>query len=203
MNSYAVYVALAVLTIALPGPGVLLTVNNAAQRGLTRSFAGIFGISLGVLAVAAISATGLGVLLAKSATAFLVMKYIGAAYLIYLGIKVWLRNSTLQSDSSVSACSMLTCFYEGVLLSLSNPKSIIFFMSIFPQFIDTSSEYAPQFLILAVTFAVLIILVHSVYAMLAVAAKHLFFTKKSVGLMNRVSGGLLVGFGVGLAASKS
>ena len=76
-------------------------------------------------------------------------------------------------------------------------------MSIFPQFIDTSLDYAPQFLTLAVTFAVLIILVHSVYAMLAVAAKRLFFTNKSVGLMNRVSGGLLVSFGVGLAASKN
>lgn len=203
MNSYALYVAVAMLTIALPGPGVLLTVNSAAQRGLNKSIAGIFGISLGVLIVAAISATGLGVLLMKSATAFLVMKYIGALYLIYLGIKLWRTKSALKGDVTVPVSSMLTCFSEGILLSLSNPKSIVFFMSIFPQFIDTSVNYIPQFILLAVTFSVLILVVHLVYAVLASMAANLLLNKKTIGFMNRVSGGLLISFGIGLAASKS
>lgn len=203
MGSYAVFVALAVLTIALPGPGVLMTINNAARRGFHRATAGIFGISLGVLMVAALSATGLGVLLAKSATAFMVMKYIGALYLIYLGVKVWCAKDAPHSDSLASEASASRCFCEGVLLSLSNPKSIVFFMSVFPQFINPSEEYLPQFVALASTFSALIIAVHAVYASLVILAKDRFFEQKGSWLMKKISGGLLVSFGVGLATSKN
>ncbi len=203
MNSYMIFMSLAALTIALPGPGVLMTINNAAQRGVQRTAAGIVGISLGVLMVAGLSATGLGVLLTTSATAFLVLKYIGALYLIYLGVKLWRTKSQIPSGSSVSGASVPSCFYEGVLLSLSNPKSIVFFMSIFPQFVDPAKDYLSQLIVLALTFSLLIVIIHALYASLVIMAKARFFKQGSGMLINKISGGLLVSFGIGLAASKN
>ncbi len=89
MDNYFVYFGVAMATILLPGPAVMLTVNNSIQRGLLKTFAGIFGVALAILFVALISATSLGVVLASSILAFTVIKFIGAAYLIYLGLKMF------------------------------------------------------------------------------------------------------------------
>lgn len=201
-SSYLIYAGVAALTIALPGPAVMLSINNSLQRGLPKALAGIVGIATGILVVAILSATGLGAVLASSATALSVIKLIGAAYLIYLGIKMWRRTPLACTAAGSPAATYRKCLLEGFLLSVSNPKAIVFFMAIFPQFIDASEKYTPQFLLLSVIFSGTVIIIHTLYASLASLAKAAFTTPKANSLLSKISGGVFIGFGVGLAVSN-
>lgn len=202
MDNYLIYVGVAAATILLPGPAVMLTINNAIQRGFLMSMAGILGVSLAILVVATISATSLGIILTSSALAFTVVKILGAAYLIYLGIKMWCSNGMVASHVVSKGQSFQRCLVEGFLVSVSNPKAVIFFMSVFPQFIDMSQAYRPQFLLLAVTFSVLVMLIHTMYALISTLAKTRLSSAVRTTVMNKASGGVFVAFGVGLVASN-
>ncbi|MDP2520938.1 LysE family translocator [Neptunomonas phycophila] len=202
MENYLIYVGVAIATILLPGPAVMLTLNNSIQRGILKSLAGILGIALAILLVAIISATSLGIVLASSAIAFNIIKIVGAAYLIYLGIKMFRSEATNNDLFKEQEGSFFKCFMEGFLVSVSNPKAVIFFMSIFPQFIDLTQEYTPQFILLAVTFSFLVIVIHTIYAVSASFAKSKLSSQNGSSLLNKISGGVFVSFGVGLAASS-
>lgn len=202
MDNYLIYVGVAAATILLPGPGVMLTINNSIQRGLLKAIAGILGIAVAILLVAFISATSLGILLASSAVAFNIIKIAGAIYLIYMGIKMLRSKATTSPLMKGQETSFFKCFIEGFLVSTSNPKAIVFFMSIFPQFIDVNQQYAPQFILLAVTFSFLIIVIHTLYAVFSSFAKSKFLSPKGNSVLNKIGGGVFVGFGVGLAASS-
>ena len=202
VENYLIYVGVAIATILLPGPAVMLTLNNSLQRGLLKSLAGILGIALAILLVAIISATSLGIVLASSAMAFNIIKISGAVYLIYLGIKMLRSKVTNNTLVRGQEYSYLKCFMEGFLVSVSNPKAVIFFMSIFPQFIDLTQEYTPQFILLAITFSFLVIVIHTIYATFASLAKSKLSSRKGSSILNKISGGVFVSFGIGLAASS-
>jgi len=91
MENYILYIAIASATIASPGPGVVLTISNAIRYGFVGSASGIVGVASAMLCIAVISATSLAAVLSASATAFIILKYVGAAYLIYLGIRMWIQ----------------------------------------------------------------------------------------------------------------
>jgi len=198
---------IAVITIASPGPGVILTLSNSIQYGVKSTLAGVFGISLGVLVIAIVSATSLGVILSTSAIAFTILKYIGAAYLIYLGIKLWrspaiklekgTENSFLSKDPRYRYR-----FKEGFFVSLLNPKAIFFFMSLFPQFINHEQSYLLQFSYLTLTFCSMIIVVHTIYTLGANSLKGWLLSSKGSKAVNRVGGSVFVLFGFGLATSQ-
>lgn len=202
MENYFVYISLAMATILLPGPAVMLTISNSIQRGLSKSFAGVLGIALAILLVAFVSATSLGIVLATSALAFNVIKIAGAAYLIYLGIKMFFKKVTNEAVIKKQETSHIKCFIEGFLVSVSNPKAVIFFMSIFPQFIDMSKEYVPQFFLLTATFSVLVVVIHTLYAVFSSFARSKLSSKNANSILNKVSGGVFIGFSIGLAASS-
>lgn len=201
MDSYLVYVGMAIVTVSLPGPAVMLTVNNSIQRGLRNSFSGILGIALAIFLVAIMSATALGIVLASSAVAFNAVRIVGAAYLVYIGIKTWRRRSPGTFKSNSYQRSFFKCFAEGFLVSALNPKSILFFIAVFPQFIDVTREYNSQLLSLAATFSIIVMLIHSVYAVCANYAKARLLSQTRSGVLNKVSGGVFIGFGAGLAMS--
>lgn len=202
MENYLIYIGVAIATILLPGPAVMLTISNSIQRGFSKSLAGVLGIALAILLVAFVSATSLGIVLASSALAFSAIKIAGAVYLIYLGIKMLLKKVPSETEIKKQETSHIKCFIEGFLVSVSNPKAVIFFMSIFPQFIDLSKEYAPQFFLLATTFSVLVIVIHSIYAVFASFVRTKLSSRKSNSIFNKISGGIFVSFGVGLASSS-
>lgn len=202
MTNYLIYVGVAMATIMLPGPAVLLTLNNAIQRGLPRTFAGIVGISLAVFCLAAISATSIGVLLASSLVIFSVVKILGALYLVYLGIKMLRSKNTISRQSTLQQASIRNCFFEGFLVSISNPKALIFFMSVFPQFINTKQDYVLQFVLLAGTFSLLVIVIHTTYTLFASIAKAKLLSEKGGAFLGKISGSVFICFGVGLAASS-
>ncbi len=136
MKLYPLFLLMATATVLSPGPGVVMTLSNALKYGLQGAFGGILGVACGALVVAAISATSVGVILATSALAFTLLKFIGAAYLIYLGIRAWRTPAFAFQERSSSQAGFGRRFMEGISLQLTNPKAIFFFLSVLPQFID-------------------------------------------------------------------
>jgi len=165
MNLYLMFMTMATLTILSPGPGVLKSLTNAIHYGRQQAFVGILGLACGVLCVALLSATSIGLILASSQLAFTIVKTLGAAYLIYLGIRMLLSRSDSAASQQQPERSMMATFTEGLLLQFTNPKAILFFMAILPQFIDHSKAYVPQFLLLVVTFCTLLVLIHTLYVL--------------------------------------
>lgn len=204
VNLYFIFVAMALMTIVSPGPGVLKSLTNALNYGLKPAFIGIAGLASGVFCVAAISATGIGVLLATSATAFQIIQWVGAAYVIYLGIKLFRTPVRTLSTETHHHKNGRTLFLEGCLLQFSNPNAVLFFLSILPQFIDHAHPYLPQFIGLVMTFCVLLILVHGCYAVFAQKAKHWFGSNRGGLWINRAGGLAFILLGCMLAlAGKS
>ncbi len=202
MENYFLFLIVASATVLSPGPGVTLTLTNAIRFGMYETFAGILGVASGAVIVAAISATGLGLLLTASAMAFTIMKYIGAAYLIYLGIKMWRAHPSMAKETVAAKPSIHRRYLEGITLQLSNPKAIFFFLSVFPQFIYSSKPYASQFVLLVLTFGSLVVVIHMLYALSAQKVKRFLSTPRGSLLFNRIGGGAFVFFGLALATTK-
>jgi threonine/homoserine/homoserine lactone efflux protein len=202
MENYMLFVLVAFVTILSPGPGILLTLTNAIRYGFSGAVGGILGIALGSFIVAGVSATSLGVILATSTLAFSIMKYIGAAYLIYMGIKLWRSAPAIMNGDTVTTRSMSRQFVEGFTMQLTNPKAVFFFMSIFPQFIHFSGDYTQQFLLLVVTYSLLVVAIHFVYAYLAKAMRTWLSSERGGRIINRFGGGTFICFGVGLASAS-
>lgn len=206
MDQYILYLLIVTVTVASPGPGVILTLSNAIRHGIKPALSGVLGISSGIFIIALVSASSLGVLLATSTVAFSILKYIGAAYLIYLGIKLWKSpaiklRGTLDREVMTINRSYWLRFKEGFFITLLNPKPVFFFMSLFPQFINHQQSYVVQFTTLTLTFCMTIIVVHSTYTFAANSIKFWLSSPRGSKLVNRTGGSVFVLFGLGLATS--
>ncbi|MEE9326430.1 MAG: LysE family translocator [Cocleimonas sp.] len=213
MEQYLLYLIIVVITVASPGPGVILTLSNAIRHGVKPALSAVVGIATGILVIAIISASSLGLLLASSAIAFTVLKYIGAAYLVYLGVKLWRspvmdfsgcsdKNRRQGEVRSIKKMHYGLRFKEGFLVSLLNPKPIFFFMSLFPQFINHQQSYLLQFTYLTLTFCAVILVVHTTYTLAANSIKGWLSSTRGSKMVNRVGGSVFVLFGFGLASSQ-
>ncbi len=202
MKLYLVFVALAALAVLSPGPGVVMTLSNALRFGLRGTIGGILGIASGTFLVAALSATSLAAILAASATAFSVVRLAGAAYLAYLGVRLW-RAAPLSLGSIAAHEARFTRrFLEGLLLQLTNPKAVIFFLAVFPPFIDPRSGYVPQFARLVVTYSTLVVVIHCAYAFLAGQARGWLNSERGGRMVNRAAASAFICFGAALAAAR-
>ena len=199
MKLYSVFLIVASVTVLSPGPGVVMSLTNALRYGLRGTFGGILGIAVGALVVAAISATSLGVLLATSALAFTVLKLVGAAYLLYLGARLWRSPPFRFADQPAHASTFGRRFLEGLSLQLTNPKAIFFFLSVFPQFIDPAADYSIQFAALVVTYSGLVVVIHCAYALFAKRARQWLTSERGGGAVNRAASATFVVFGATLA----
>lgn len=193
---------MATATVLSPGPGVVMTLTNSLRYGLKGTIGGIVGISFGALVVASISATSLGILLATSALAFTIMKFVGAAYLVFLGIKLWKAPAFHFKEQAPHEASFRKRFIEGISLQLTNPKAIFFFLSVFPQFIDASASYSMQFSVLVLTYSALVIVIHCLYAFFAQRAKAWLSSERGGRTINRAGAVTFVFFGAALATAK-
>lgn len=153
LSTYLLYLAAVALLVITPGPTMLMCASNALNHGPVRALASAAGALTASLAVMALSALGLGAVLAASATAFTVLKVAGAAYLIWLGIRM-MRGSA-PPLSEVPAARSRSLYVQGLLVGASNPKAVLFFAAFFPQFIDPAMPVLPQFMLLSLTFITL------------------------------------------------
>ena len=202
MENYILFIAIASATNASPGPGVVLTITNAIKDGFLGAISGVFGVAIAMLCIAVISATSLAAILSTSALAFTILKYIGSAYLIYLGIKMWRSSSNFNVSNNNSVKSHKKKFTEGFLITLLNPKPIFFFMALFPQFINPNEAYIFQFILLAITFSVLVVIIHFSYAFFAKSARTKLSTPKGSRILSKASGTFYMLFGAGLATAN-
>jgi homoserine/homoserine lactone efflux protein len=202
MRLYPLFLLVAATTVLSPGPGVVMTITNSLRHGFRAALGGIAGLAAGALAIAAISATGLGVLLATSAVAFTVLRTLGALYLVYLGIRLWQAPPWHLETGPAARASFSRRFSEGLSLQLTNPKAIAFFLAIFPQFIDRSLAGGPQFALLVLTYSTLVVVIHCGYALTAQRARPWLTSERSAKALNRVGGATFVLFGAALATTK-
>jgi threonine/homoserine/homoserine lactone efflux protein len=183
------YLLVASAAILTPGPGVLMTVTNAIERGFRDAFQGILGMALGTVGVAAVSASSIGILLTASPAAFAAMKVAGALYLGWLGVKSW-RSASSRRDAGTPDERRGTGrrFTQGVALQATNPQAIVFFLALLPQFVDAGRSLLPQYATLAFAFGVLLVMIHSGYAAVAHQARTLIASDRSGRIVRRAGG---------------
>lgn len=187
--------------IALPGPSVILTVAHSISFGWKRGLVTVTGATMGIAVQLTIAAIGLSSLLNGIAQAFEWLRWIGAVYLIYLGIKQW-RNAYNPLELKTATLSKKNLFSQGLIVTIFNPKSLLFIAAFLPQFIDVSRPVAAQFLIIVPTFLVITFAVTSVWAVTAGKAHRFFRSRKALQTVSRTSGGLMIAAGLGLAAAR-
>lgn len=205
-----IYYLLAVLILtASPGPSSLLCMTKGVQSGFKLSIFTALGSLTAITGILTLSFTGLGVIIASSEVVFNAIKWTGAAYLIFLGWKS-LRSSqqdydqlpSQQSDSKVVKESIVSHYVSGFIVGASNPKAILFFTALFPQFIDPSLALLPQFAVFALTFAVMELSWLLVYAYLGAKSSNWLFAKGRAKVFNRVTGGVFIGAGALLSTTS-
>jgi threonine/homoserine/homoserine lactone efflux protein len=203
LNLWLAYVAAVFVISGTPGPNMLLSLTHGIHHGLTRTISTMLGLLSGLAVILSISIGGLGAVLVASSTAFEIIKYAGAAYLVYLGIRVWRTADTrLVTDSRPLAASGWARFRTGMLVSLSNPKAILFCVAFFPQFIDRGQSLAPQAAILLATFAVIETCWMLIYAGGGARLAAWLRNGHRMRWFNRASGGVFVGAGVLLGSFR-
>ena len=202
-SSLLLFVTGAIILLVIPGPAVLYVVSRSIGHGRPAGLVSAMGITVGTLFHVAAATLGLSALLASSALAFQFVKYIGAAYLIYLGIRV-LRGGGVDAQHAIADQRRLrSVFGQGVLVNLLNPKTALFFLAFLPQFVDPARGHATlQILQLGVLFALMGWLSDSAWALLAgTLAGRLRGSARLRRVQCNVSGGALIALGLASAFS--
>jgi threonine/homoserine/homoserine lactone efflux protein len=195
-ETWVAFAAASSVLLVIPGPTVLLVVSYALGQGWRTALPMAIGVALGDFTAMTLSMLGLGALLATSATLFTILKWVGAAYLVYLGIKLWRAGGTLDAAPRTDAVSAAKMLGHAWLVTALNPKSITFFVAFLPAFLDPKADFLTQMLVFETTFLVLAFANAFGYALVAARARRLASNPRAIGIVNKVGGGLLVSAGV-------
>ena len=203
---WVMFSAAAFLNIISPGPAILLAISNGIASGSKAVIASSVGNVAGLFILSTVSMFGLGLILQTSAVLFTVLKFIGAGYLIYLGIKKFRSTDIFFTDDNLKSSEKIEFFKklkEAFIVAITNPKAILFFIAFFPIFMDTNSPVLSQFVIMTLTFMSISFLSLVTYGLIAKSARHWFKNKKIVNVFHKVTGGIFIGFGVALLQVKN
>ena len=191
------FVTASTVLLVVPGPTIALVIARSLAQGRTVALPLVLGVGLGDLVAASLSLAGAGALLAASATAFAVVKWIGAAYLIWLGVRLFRAEPVPPDvDAGAAPAEAGAAFRDGFLVTVFNPKGILFFIAFVPQFVDPGRAYLPQAAFFVGTFTLLGMANGVVYALGADALRRM---TRSVGVlraMNRAGGAVIAAAGV-------
>lgn len=183
--------------VAMPGPTVMLVVSYALGQGRSSGWATVPGVTLGDITAMTISLAGAGAVLAASAELFTLLKLAGAAYLVWLGIKLWRTKPILDNAGELADLTPRRhMFWNAYMVTALNPKSIVFFVAFVPQFIDPSAEALPQFVILETTFVTLAAVNVALWALMAGQLRRYFSHPRTLTLVNRVGASFLICAGI-------
>jgi homoserine/homoserine lactone efflux protein len=201
LHVYLAFVVATTIMIALPGPSVLLTVAHSISFGWKNALSTVAGATMGIAVQLIVAAIGLTSLLNVVAEAFEWLRWVGAAYLVYLGIKQW-RSASEPLEVDTSSVSKRNLFVQGLVITIPNPKSLIFIAAFLPQFIDAARPLGLQFSFIVPTFLVITFTVTSVWALIAGNVRGFLQRQRAFQSVLRTAGGLMIIAGVGLALSR-
>ena len=200
----ALFIGVSWALILAPGPDMIYVITRGMTHGRKAGMLSAIGVVCGILVHTTAAAFGLTLVLQTSAFAFLVVKFVGAVYLLYLGIQAWRDKSTFSIQREVSTAKPSTLFWQGVLSNVLNPKIAIFFLAFLPQFVDRGSNLVTvQMVVLGITFACfgLCFLLVVGYGSGAIG-KWLTHRPQYARRFQRLAGGILMGLGIRLALTE-
>jgi threonine/homoserine/homoserine lactone efflux protein len=202
LETWLAFTAATLVLLIIPGPTILLVVSYAIGQGSRVALPMSIGVALGDFTAMTLSMLGVGALLVASATAFTALKWIGAAYLVWLGIKLWRAGNGLRVPPRAGATSKARMLAHAWLVTALNPKTITFFVAFLPQFIDPAADFVTQMVIFEATFVPLAFVNALGFAAMASRARGLVHNPKAIGIINRVGGSLLIGAGLAALAVR-
>ena len=204
LSTLAVFVAASIALLLTPGPAVLYIVARSIGHGRMAGVISVLGIAVGTLFHVTAAALGLSAILVSSALAFSAVKYLGAAYLIYLGLRKLLVREVLIPSGAIERKRLSSVFYQGIIVNVLNPKTALFFFAFLPQFVHPESgPIATQVLALGLTFAALAVLSDGMYALLAGSVGHwLRGNLRFLRAERFVTGTIYIGLGVTTALAS-
>jgi threonine/homoserine/homoserine lactone efflux protein len=209
LQTWILYTGLVTLVIVLPGPAAVLCVNHGVSHGTRRALATVLGGSLSALVLITISALGLAQVMVAAPAAFEIARAAGAACLVLMGLRTW-RMVTRRGSSSTRACaaplrdqrSLVALFRDGFLLGISNPKDLLFFGALLPQFLSPATPRAPQLVCMFFTWALIDGVAMSAYAALGQRLVPWLANRQRMHCFQRISGAVLMGSGLALAIAQ-
>jgi threonine/homoserine/homoserine lactone efflux protein len=197
------FILSALVLLLTPGPAVLYIITRSVDQGRRAGLASVLGVELGNSAHVVAATLGLSAILLASATAFSIVKYAGAAYLVYLGIRALLRPATLKAVPPGAPKNLSRAFVQGVVVATLNPKTALFFLAFLPQFVDVSKgSINMQFFFLGFLFVAMAVITDGLYALLSGAAGGLL--RRSVWFLRfqrYVAGTIYIGLGLTAAVT--
>lgn len=198
---YLGFVAACAVLIAIPGPNVALIVANSMAHGSRYGLMTVAGTASAMVVQLALVVLGASAVLGLLAVLFDWLRWLGVANLIWLGVRTWRASAVDLETTEAEPRSLLTIFLRGFAVSLTNPKTLLFYAAFLPQFIAADrGDVTHQLLVLAVTFLVVAVLLDGTWALLASRLRGLL--RARARLRNRLTGGLLIGAGIGLAFAR-
>jgi homoserine/homoserine lactone efflux protein len=195
------YILACVLFSIVPGPSVTVVVANSLARGTKAGVATLLGTEIAMLSMIIVVALGLEAVMAIVSDAFTVIKLVGAAYLVWVGFKMFTSSGKIDVGRPGENLPLARYFWQGALINWANPKTLLFLGAFLPQFVDLTRPAFGQIIVLGLIVMVVATVTDTAYAVLAGQARHLL-TAARVRLMNRVSGAVLMLGGVWLALLK-
>jgi threonine/homoserine/homoserine lactone efflux protein len=207
LHVWWLFVATVFVVSAIPGPNMLLVMTHGARHGLKRATATMAGCLTALIIMLSVSAAGLGVFLEAWPRLFDTLRMLGAAYLVWLGVKSWrakaaaveIRDESNGPGQTARSARGFVLFRNGFFVAGSNPKAILFAAALLPQFIEASRPVLPQFGVLVATFAVIEVSWYAVYAGLGARIGDRLRSASVAQAFNRLTGGVFVGFGAMMA----
>lgn len=193
------FLAATIILLSIPGPTTILVISHAISHGRVAARATVTGVALGDLCAMTASVVGLGAVLSASATLFTIVKVAGAAYLIFLGIRLWRADAghlDLSDSLQPETYRPGRIFLHSFAVTVLNTKSIVFFVAFLPQFIDANHALLPQFLAFGATFMVLSMTFSTTWSVLATAARRTISQPRVQRIVNRTGGSMMIGAGV-------
>ncbi|MEK4283569.1 LysE family translocator [Ureibacillus sp. FSL K6-0165] len=208
MENFFLFVLMCVLLILLPGPDFAIVTKNTVTRGKFGGMKTALGTCCALLIHTTAAILGLSALIVKSAFLFSIFKYVGAIYLIYLGIKTFWSLRKKKDEVEVEfaqegTLSNTSCFKQGFLTNILNPKVALFFLTFFPQFVNTSSDTFMPFLIMGITYTILTALWFIFYIYLIDYISVFIKNARTQRVIEGITGAILIGFGLRLALEKA
>ncbi|MFG2636331.1 LysE family translocator [Streptomyces sp. NPDC048362] len=203
----AAFAALSFLLIVVPGPSVLFVIGRALAHGRRAALTTVVGNTLGAYVLVAAVALGVGSIVERSVLVFTALKLVGAAYLVYLGVRAWRRRGSLRDafaePDGGPAHGGLRTLGEGFAVGVANPKTIVFFAAVLPQFVDPGRGHVPaQMLLLGLVFNVIAVASDSVWGLVASGAREWFArSPRRLAAVGGVGGLTMIGLGVTVAAT--